>query len=42
LLGEEIAHLEMRLKELETKLLAMHQANAISPDLSQESCASGL
>jgi transposase len=30
LLGEEIAHLEMRLKELETKLLTMHRANAIS------------
>jgi transposase len=30
LLGEEIAHLDDRLKELETKLLAMHRANAIS------------
>jgi len=30
LLGEEIAHLDGRLKELETKLLAMHRANAIS------------
>lgn len=30
LLGEEIVHLDIRLKELETKLLAMHRANAIS------------
>jgi transposase len=30
LLGEEIAHLDGRRKELETKLLAMHRANAIS------------
>src|SRR3954452_10275050 len=30
LLGEEIAHLDGRLKELEAKLLAMHRANAIS------------
>jgi transposase len=29
LLGEEIAHLDGRLKELETKRLAMHRANAI-------------
>ena len=29
-LGEEIVHLEMRRKEVETKLLAMHRANAIS------------
>lgn len=30
LLGEEIAHLEVRLKQLAMKLLAMHRANAIS------------
>ena len=30
LLGEEIAHLDVRLQELQTKLLAMHRANAIS------------
>jgi transposase len=30
LLGEEIAHLEARLKQLEAKLLAMHRAHAIS------------
>jgi transposase len=30
LLGEEIEHLDVRLKELGTKLLAMHRANAIS------------
>jgi len=30
LLGEEIEHLDGRLKELEAKLLAMHRANAIS------------
>jgi transposase len=30
LLGEEVAHLDDRLKELETRLLAMHRANAIS------------
>jgi transposase len=30
LLGEEIAHLEVRLKELEAKLLTMHRAHAIS------------
>jgi transposase len=30
LLGEEIEHLDDRLKELEAKLLAMHRANAIS------------
>jgi transposase len=30
LLGEEIAHLDDRLKELEAKLLAMHRASAIS------------
>src|SRR5215218_4855998 len=31
LLGEEIAHLDGRLKEVEAKLLAMHRASAISP-----------
>jgi transposase len=30
LLGEEIAHLDVRLKELAAKLLTMHRANAIS------------
>jgi len=30
LLGEEIEHLDGRLKELEAKLLTMHRANAIS------------
>src|SRR5215208_6022809 len=30
LLGEEIAHLDDRLKEVEAKLLAMHRASAIS------------
>ena len=30
LLGEEIHHLEVRLKALEAKLLAMHRANALS------------
>jgi transposase len=30
LLGQEIEHLDTRLKEIETKLTAMHKANAIS------------
>jgi transposase len=30
LLGEEVAHLDARLKELETTLLAMHRAHAVS------------
>ena len=30
LLGQEIEHLDTRLKEIETKLIAMHKANAIS------------
>src|SRR4051812_48840535 len=30
LLGEEIEHLDGRLKELEAKLLTMHRANAVS------------
>jgi transposase len=30
LLGQEIEHLNTRLKEIETKLTAMHKANAIS------------
>jgi transposase len=30
LLGEEVEHLDGRIKELDTKLLAMHRANAVS------------